>query len=260
MSEAYPTDTELNALLSDVETGVEYIPTGTAPYYLHFRKLLHRLLLATKRANDFRLYPEGGLTFGIKAGIFWVGNERKDFPLSSGNVARDNRTDMIWVDSNLQVHIENYPFEYWTSMSEETVLIAEITSVNGEITNIVDRRGAHTMAMPTLLKKRTIHHTEWVQLSHGDSGSIHTNKGCLEALYLPLPLYDLDGSYFSFVNHAGLELHVYPTGNKLFLDGNVTAINKGIRSYAKGDSVTVVKQEDGEWLVTAIRGNWVQDT
>jgi hypothetical protein len=47
MAEVYPSDSELLNLQSDSETGVEYIPTGTAPYYLHFRKLLHRLLLAT---------------------------------------------------------------------------------------------------------------------------------------------------------------------------------------------------------------------
>ena len=68
MAEVYPSDSELLDLLADSETGVEYIPTGTAPYYLHFRKLLYRLLLATKRANDFRVYDEGGLSVGIKPG------------------------------------------------------------------------------------------------------------------------------------------------------------------------------------------------
>ena len=260
MAEIYPSDAELNALLSDSETGVEYIPTGTAPYYVHFRRLLYRLLLATKRANDFRLYPEGGLNFGVKAGKFWLGNLRCDYPGSSGNVARDNRTDFIYITSDLTVQIDGMGWEYWTSLSNEMVCVAEITSLNGEITNIVDCRDAHSMAMPTIPKKRTIHHTEWVQLDHGDSGSLHTNKGCVGDLYLPLPLYDLDGSYFHFFNHTGNELHVYPTGNKMFLDGTVTAINKGIRSNAKGDSCTVVKQEDGEWLVSAVHGNWVQDT
>ena len=42
MSEVYPSDNELLNTQSDAETGVEYIPTGTAPYYLHFRKLSRR--------------------------------------------------------------------------------------------------------------------------------------------------------------------------------------------------------------------------
>ena len=73
MSEVYPSDSELIALLSDSETGVEYIPTGTAPYYLHFRKLLYRLLLSAKRGNDLRVFDEGGLSVGVKAGKYWVG-------------------------------------------------------------------------------------------------------------------------------------------------------------------------------------------
>ena len=39
MAEVYPTDNELLNIVSETETGVEYIPTGTAPYYLQFRKL-----------------------------------------------------------------------------------------------------------------------------------------------------------------------------------------------------------------------------
>ena len=49
MTEVYPSDNELLNLQSDAEMGVEYIPTGTAPYYLHFRKLLYRLLLGARR-------------------------------------------------------------------------------------------------------------------------------------------------------------------------------------------------------------------
>ena len=46
MSEVYPTDNELLNIQSDSETGVEYIATGQAPYYLQFRRLLYRLQLA----------------------------------------------------------------------------------------------------------------------------------------------------------------------------------------------------------------------
>ena len=60
MTEVYPSDNTLLNLTSESETGVEYIETGKAPYYLEFRKLLSRLLLATKRANDLRVFDEGG--------------------------------------------------------------------------------------------------------------------------------------------------------------------------------------------------------
>ena len=56
MVEVYPSDNELLNITSDSETGVEYISTGQSPYYLQFRKLLYRLLIAVKRANDLRDY------------------------------------------------------------------------------------------------------------------------------------------------------------------------------------------------------------
>ena len=64
MSEVYPSDNELLNLLTDNETGVEYIATGQSPYYLQFRRMLYRLLQATRRANDLRVYNEGGLDIG----------------------------------------------------------------------------------------------------------------------------------------------------------------------------------------------------
>ena len=71
MTEVYPSDNELLNMQSDSETGVEFIPTGQAPYYLQFRKLLYRFILAAKRANDLRVYDEGGLDVGVKGGKFW---------------------------------------------------------------------------------------------------------------------------------------------------------------------------------------------
>src|SRR4030042_2596562 len=85
MAEVYPSDNELLNMQSDSETGVEYIATGTAPYYLEFRKLLYRLLLATGRANDLRVYDDGGLDVGVKPGKFWLGTGIISYEESSGN-------------------------------------------------------------------------------------------------------------------------------------------------------------------------------
>src|SRR3972149_7305067 len=94
MAEVYPSDNELLNIQSDDETGVEYIPTGTAPYYLHFRRLLYRLLLATSRANDLRVYDEGGLDVGVKSGKFWLGTELLSYPGSSGNTLADDKPNI----------------------------------------------------------------------------------------------------------------------------------------------------------------------
>ncbi len=84
MAEVYPSDNELLNIVSDGETGVEYITTGKAPYYLEFRKLLYRLLLATRRANDLRVFDEGGLDIGVKSGKFWIGTTLQVIPKPSG--------------------------------------------------------------------------------------------------------------------------------------------------------------------------------
>ncbi len=68
MSERYPDDATLLAMEQDAATGVQYIPTGQSPYYLHFRKLVHRLLLACGRANDLRVYQDGDLSVGVRPG------------------------------------------------------------------------------------------------------------------------------------------------------------------------------------------------
>ncbi len=103
MAEMYPSDNELLNIQSDSETGVEYIPTGTSPYYLNFRKLLYRLLLATSRANDLRVYDEGGLDVGVKAGKFWLGTELVSYGGSSGNTLADDKSDIyIYLDSSGQ--------------------------------------------------------------------------------------------------------------------------------------------------------------
>ena len=100
MSEVYPSDNTLLNMQSDDETGVEFIATGTSPYYLQFRKLLYRLLLVTKRANDLRVYDEGGLDIGVKSGKFWLGTELISYIGSSGNMLADDKDNIyIYLDS-----------------------------------------------------------------------------------------------------------------------------------------------------------------
>jgi len=89
MAEVYPSNNDLLNIQSDSETGVEYIATGQSPYYLHFRKLLYRLLLASKRANDLCVFDESGLDIGVKSGKFWIGTDLISYPGSSGNTLAD---------------------------------------------------------------------------------------------------------------------------------------------------------------------------
>ena len=94
MAEVYPSDNSLLNMQSDSDTGVEFIATGQSPYYMQFRKLLHRLITATKRANELRVYDEGGLNIGVKSGSFWFKTDLIEYGGSSGNELADNKDDI----------------------------------------------------------------------------------------------------------------------------------------------------------------------
>lgn len=99
MSEIYPDDVTLLALTQDVDTGVEYIATGRSPYYLEFRRLLQRLLLAAGRANDLRVYQDGNLTIGVRAGRCRILNTTVTFAGTMGTAVTANATTYLWLDA-----------------------------------------------------------------------------------------------------------------------------------------------------------------
>jgi hypothetical protein len=95
MPETYPEDAALLALNNDETTGVEYIPTGQSPYVTAYRRMLYRLLRATERANDLRVYPIGGRMVGVRAGRCFVGGSpRKIAEPSPIELAADSTTHL----------------------------------------------------------------------------------------------------------------------------------------------------------------------
>jgi len=142
MAEVYPSDNSLLNLVSDNETGVEYIETGKAPYYLEFRRLLYRLLLATRRGNDLRVFDEGGLDVGVKAGQFWNGSTLVEYQGSSGNTLADNKVAIyIYINSTGMLVTEEYTS--FPVVSTNHIRLAVVTTSGGDITAITDCRGQH---------------------------------------------------------------------------------------------------------------------
>jgi hypothetical protein len=140
MAEVYPSDNELLNIVSDGETGVEYITTGKAPYYLEFRKLLYRLLLAARRANDLRVFDEGGLDIGVKSGKFWLGTTLINYAGSSGNTLADNKSN-IYVYLNSQGTLVINEYSGFPNMAANPHLrLAIVTTSSGDITSITDVR------------------------------------------------------------------------------------------------------------------------
>jgi hypothetical protein len=140
MSEVYPSDNELLNLQTDGETGVEYIATGQSPYYLHFRKLLYRLLLATRRANDLRVYYEGGLDIGVKPGKFWAGTQQVSYAGSSGNTLADDKANIYIYLTASGTLVTNEYSSFPDMATTPHIRLAIVTTSDGDITAIEDCR------------------------------------------------------------------------------------------------------------------------
>ena len=260
MAEVYPSDNELMNFISEAETGVEYIPTGTAPYYLHFRKLLYRLLLTAKRGNDLRVYDEGGLSIGVKAGKFWVGQSLISFGGSSGNTLADDTASIyLYLDSAGLLVTDEYTG--WPDMdAARHVRLAVVATSGGDITSVADARDHHSISIPSALGGQQIieAHTADDQLTEAESGSVHTNRGAGGTVTLTLPASASAGTRFTFAVQEYWALRVDPGAAAIRDDTGITA-GKFKWADGVGESITVVADANGDWVTVAKWGGWGQE-
>ncbi|MBE0534993.1 MAG: hypothetical protein IH624_04925 [Phycisphaerae bacterium] len=264
MAEVYPSDNSLLALVSDAETGVEYIPTGTAPYYLHFRKLLHRLLLACRRGNDLRVYDEGGLTIGVKPGKYWIGTALVAYAGASGIALADNRA-AIYVYLDAIGNLVTGEYMGWPGMASTShVRLAVVQTAGGDIVSIADARDHHAIAMPGAAgsggsQSTAIEaHTADDVLIEAESGSVHTNRGATGAVTLTLPANAAPGTQFTFCVQAVQQLRVDP-GAAAIRDNSGQTPDKYKWADAIGEAITLVADNAGDWITTAKYGVWTQE-
>jgi hypothetical protein len=261
MAEVYPSDNELLNIQSDDETGVEYIPTGTAPYYLHFRKLLYRLLLATRRANDLRVYDEGGLDIGVKAGKFWLGTQLISYPGSSGNTVADDKANIyVYLDSvgNLVTNeYTNFP----DMATTPHVRLAIVSTSDGDIDSITDCRLGHSFTIPYGaggVTKTIEAHTDDDALTTAESGSVHSNLGATGTITLSLPASASAGTAFIFAVQAVQELRVDP-GSAIIRDDSGQTADKYKSASVIGASLSLVADSNGDWVTIAKNGTWAEE-
>lgn len=138
MPETYPDDATLLALSQDDVTGVEYIPTGQSPYVTAYRRMLYRLLRATERANDLRVYPMGGRMVGVRAGRCFVGGQPRVLGPSSLIELAADATTHLYVDEAgaITTSTTGLPADRATF-----VPLAEVLTDNDSITQLTDLRG-----------------------------------------------------------------------------------------------------------------------
>ncbi len=259
MSEVYPSDNDLLALTSEIETGVEYIATGTTPYYLQFRKLVFRLLLATKRNNDLRVFDEGGLDIGVKSGKFFNGTSLVTYASSSGSTLADDKANIyIYLDSSGTLVTNEY--SSFPDMSiDRHVRLAVVTTSGGDITSIADARDHHNISMPSAGGSSVIEaHTSNDTLTESESGSVHTNLGATGLVTLTLPASAAAGTRFTFAVQAVQQFRVNP-GTAAIRDNSGQTPDKYKWADAIGESLTLVADSNGDWVTVAKNGTWSQE-
>ena len=261
MAEIYPSDNELLNIVSDADTGVEYIPTGTAPYYLHFRKLLHRLLLAAKRANDLRVYAEGDLDIGVKSGRFWFDTSCVNYPGSSGNTLADDKANIyVYLDSSGSLVLNEY--SDFPNMKETAhIRLAVVTTSGGKVTAIVDARSYHNIALPLGaggFRKLIEAHTSDDTIDADESGRVHTNLGATGTVTLTLPSSAVAGTEFVFCVQAGQQLRIDP-GTATIRDDSGQTGGKYKWADGIGECITLVCDDNGDWVTTAKNGVWTEE-
>ena len=261
MAEVYPSDSELLNIQSDAETGVEYIPTGTAPYYLHFRKFLYRLLLASRRANDLRVYDEGGLDIGVKLGKFWLGTQLISYTGSSGNTLADDKQN-IYIYLNASGALVTDEYSGFPSMSTTPhIRLAQVTTSGGDIDSITDCRTGNNLTVPYGaggLQKTVEAHTSDDTLTEAESASVHTNLGATATVTLTLPSSASAGTVFEFAVQAAQELHIDP-GTATIRDDSGQTADKYKSAGAVGACLSLVADANGHWATTAKNGTWTEE-
>jgi hypothetical protein len=261
MAEVYPSDNTLLNMQSDSETGVEYIPTGTAPYYLQFRKLLYRLLLATKLANDLRVYDEGGLDVGVKSGKFWLGTQLFSYNGSSGNTLADDKASIyIYLDSAGSLVTDEYSGFPDMAITPH-IRLGVVTTSGGDIESITDCRVGHNFVVPYEaggVKKAIEAHTSDDALVAAESGSVHTNLGATGTVKLTLPGSAAAGTVFTFAVQAAQELQVDP-GTAAIRDDSGQTADKYKSASAIGACLCLAADSNGDWVTIAKNGTWSEE-
>ncbi|HPD45392.1 MAG TPA: hypothetical protein P5279_00195 [Anaerohalosphaeraceae bacterium] len=260
MTEVYPTDDALLNLLNDPETGVEYIATGAAPYYLQFRKLLYRLLLACRRGNDLRVYDEGGLDIGVKPGKFWIGDTLVSCAGSSGNTLADNKP-AIYIHLDAAGNLVTDEYADWPDMAAARhVRLAVVQTSGGDIVSITDARDHHTVALPAAAGADVTvkAHTTDATLTQAQSGSVHTNAGATGVVTLTLPANPAANTQFVFCVQAAQQFRIDP-GLAAIRDNSGQTAGRYKWADAIGECLTLVADASGDWITAGKYGVWTEE-
>jgi len=143
MSETPLTDSEAAALSGTTDTDTDLIyPTNTAADYANsIFRAVHRLNTIAEAGNALRVYKDGTLTFGVRAGKYLNGDTPVNYAGASEQALTDDATNTIYLTATgtLTVNTTGFP----TPSETPHVPLATILTADGtyDRDDITDYRG-----------------------------------------------------------------------------------------------------------------------
>ena len=150
--ELYPSDGTLNAMhgADDAEQEVrypDYADEDDNPHYTAMYKLIQRLLKVARRAGDCRVFKDGDLTFGVRAGRYFNGDTAVNYSEVLAQALTNNQTNYIYLTAAgvLTVNITGFPVPSVTPHIPLATIVTSAGAYDGrdasEGGDITDYRG-----------------------------------------------------------------------------------------------------------------------
>lgn len=184
MSEMQLTDAEANALhgTADSDTDFKYHSPGDAGYFTEGQRQRHRLLtLAKAISNSLRVYRDGALTFGVRAGTACDGADTYAYAGSASNALTDDATNYIYLDIDsgalrLVCNTTGMP----SPSTTPHIPLATVVTANGShgFDDITDLRASAVFELRSALAATDAN--TLVGGAASDADALHTHSGMLD--------------------------------------------------------------------------------
>ena len=200
MSEIQLTDAEANALhgTTDSDTDFKYHSPGDAGYFTEGQRQRHRMLTIAKAiSNALRVYRDGTLTFGVRAGTVGDGATAHAYAGSAGNELTDDATNYIYLDIDsaalrLVCNTTGLP----DASATPHIPLATILTADGGygFDDITDLRASGVFALLSAMTAANANTLVAGAASNADSLHVHSIAGLQDAAQDLMPQLPLTGA------------------------------------------------------------------
>jgi len=227
-----------------------------------------RLRLMAACSDQLRVFKDGDLTCGIRAGKWWNGGTLVEKAQADTQALSDDDTSYVYytMDGTLTINTTGFP-AYATTPHIRLATVATgsesaaAVSGNYAYTDITDYRKAALIGeVSGGVEANTAVAASANVLTAGESGKLFTNEGvgALNCHTLPTAVA---GYNYTFVVQDANGIKVTAAAADTIRVGGVVSKAAGyVTSTTVGDSLTIASINATEWVATSIIGTWTVET